>query len=422
MRRWLSIVLASFILAAVMIPAVSAEERTRLVMSIHTDFNREGLDDYIALYEQLHPEIEIVKEVTPFEDYLKKIQIDAVSGRVSDIYHVYSLWGVELVRSGILDRPPAEIQEDVRRNYVPVAVNGATVDGQIWGIPTEIDNYCLVYNKRLLKEGGFSEPPKTWDELVEMAKKLTKFDSKGNIRQYGFTFLAGWDSAVVHPFLAMLWSNGGEYLSPDFKKALFNSPEGVQALEAQLRLFRERGTDVNGSVWDFPNGNIAMMIMAPWDENNLKTTMGDRYADVGVAPIPVMKKPATALYTWFAGVGKASRHTKEAWDFLKWMTAQVYGPNQTTRMGDYLVQSVGAMPSRKIDVENHPKELNDQYTACFVRELKNSVAEPNVAQGAEIKTILMNEIMSAWYGKKDAKSALDSAAAQINAILARYYK
>jgi len=187
MRRWLSIVLASFILAAVMIPAVSAEERTRLVMSIHTDFNREGLDDYIALYEQLHPEIEIVKEVTPSEDYLKKIQIDAVSGRVSDIYHVYSLWGVELVRSGILDRPPAEIQDDVRRNYVPVAVNGATVDGQIWGIPTEIDNYCLVYNKRLLKEGGFSEPPKTWDELVDMAKKLTKLDSKGNIRQYGFT-------------------------------------------------------------------------------------------------------------------------------------------------------------------------------------------------------------------------------------------
>ena len=31
----------------------------------------------------------------------------------------------------------------------------------------------------------------------------------------------------------------------------------------------------------------------------------------------------------------------------------VYGPNQTARMGDYLVQSVGAMPSRKIDLENH---------------------------------------------------------------------
>ncbi|MCR4427505.1 MAG: hypothetical protein NUW23_15200, partial [Firmicutes bacterium] len=101
---------------------------------------------------------------------------------------------------------------------------------------------------------------------------------------------------------------------------------------------------------------------------------------------------------------------------------QVHGPNQTTRMGDYLVQRVGAIPSRKIDIENHPRDLNDQYTATFVQELKNSIAEPNVAQGAEIKIILMNEIMAAWYGQKDAKTALDSAAVQINAILAQQYK
>ncbi len=422
MRRWVVVFMVIVALAALAVSPALAAEKIKLIMSIHTDFNREGLDDYIRAYEKLHPEIEIVKEVTPFEDYLKKIQIASVSGRGADIYHVYSLWGVELVKSGILDAPPQAVKNDVRKNYVPVAVNGVTINGDIWGIPTEIDNYALVYNKRLLREGGYSEPPKTWDELVEMAKKLTKFDSNGNIKQYGFTFLAGWESAVVHPFLAMLWSNGGEFLSADFKKALFNSPQGVEALDAQLKLFHEKGTDVNGSVWDFPNGNIAMMVMAPWDENNLKTTMGERYADVGVAPIPVMKKPATSLYTWFAGVGKSSKHKKEAWDFLMWLTAQVQGPNQTTRMGDYLAQRVGAIPSRKIDTENHPKELNDQYTATFIRELKNSIVEPNVAQGAEIKIILMNEIMAAWYGKKDARAALDDAASQINAILAKHYK
>lgn len=422
MRRWQVMSIVLVLLMALSIAPVTATEKIKLILSIHTDFNREGLDDYLRTYEQLNPNIEIVKEVTPFEDYLKKIQIATVSGRGADLYHVYSLWGVELVRSGILDAPPPEVREDVRKNYVPVAVNGVTIDGDIWGIPTEIDNYMLVYNKRLLAEEGYSEPPRTWDELVEMAKNLTKFDSKGNIKQYGFAFLAGWDSAVVHPYLAMLWSNGGEFLSPDFKKSLFNSPEGIEALEAQLRLFREKGTDVNGSVWDFPNGTVAMMFMAPWNENNLITTMGERYADVGVAPIPVMKEQVTSLYTWFAGVGKDSKYKKEAWDFWMWMTAQVHGPNQTTRMGDYLAQRVGAIPSRKIDIENHPRELNDQYTTPFVAELANSRAEPNVAQGAEIKTILMDEIMAAWYGTKDAKTALDDAARQIDAILAKYYK
>ena len=213
-----------------------------------------------------------------------------------------------------------------------------------------------------------------------MAKNLTKFDDKGNISQYGFTFLAGWDSAVVHPFLAMLWSNGGEFLSPDFKKCLVNSPEGVEALEAQLRLFSEKGTDVNGSVWDFPNGTVAMMVMAPWNENNLITTMGDRYEDVGVAPIPVMKERVTSLYTWFAGVGKNSKYKEEAWDFWMWMTAQVHGPNQTTRMGDYLAQRVGAIPSRKIDIENHPKELNDQIQPYILTEFPADPTAPGLIQ------------------------------------------
>jgi len=65
--------------------------------------------------------------------------------------------------------------------------------------------------------------------------------------------------------------------------------------------------------------------------------------------------------------------------------------------------------------------LNDQYTAPYIVELEYSRAEPNIAQGAEIKTILMDEIMAAWYGTKDAKTALDDAARQIDEILARYY-
>lgn len=422
MKRWLVVLVGLAVAAGVTASPAHAQEKIRLVLSIHTDFNREGLDKYLRLYEQLHPNIEIVKQATPFEDYLKKIQIDAASGRTADLYHVYSLWGVDLARSGLIDRPPEYVQQDVRDNYVPVAVDGATIDGMIWGIPTEVDNYALVYNKRLLAEAGYAEPPKTWSELVEMAKKLTKVDARGNITQYGYTFLTGWESAVVHPYLALLYSNGGEFLSPGYKRCLLSQPAGVEALEAQVRLFKEKGTDIRGSVWDFPNGNIAMMIHAPWNENNLKTTMGDRYADVGVAPVPVMKKPATVLYTWFAAVSNQSKHKKEAWDFWMWFTSQVSGPNQTTRMGDYLAQEVGAIPSRRIDIENHPRELQDQYTAVFVQELKNSIAEPNVAQGAEIKTILMNEITEAWLLRKTPKQALDSACAQIDAILTKYYR
>ena len=397
--------------------SITAFPKIVLRIAIHTDFNREGFDKYLEEYTKLHPNIEFEKIAVPFEDYLTKVEVSHISGNPPDIYHVYSLWGVDLVKSGILDEPPQDIRNDVRKNYERVAVNVATINGEIWGIPTEIDNYCLVYNKKILKENGYSDPPRTWNELIDMAKKCTKYDKDGNIIQYGFVFLAGWESAVVHPYLSLAYSNGAKFLNDDNTKCIINSPEGIEALEAEVKLFKMHITDINGSVWDFPNGNIAMMIMAPWDEGNLKSTMGDNYKYVGVAPIPVMKKPKTLLYTWFACVDSKSKHKKAAWDFLRWMTEQIQPDKRTTRMGDYLVEKVGAIPGRKIDIDNHYYQLFDQYTKTFVEELKNSVAEDNVYHGAEIKVTLMNEITNAWLGKKTSKQALDDAVKAINALL-----
>ena len=50
---------------------------------------------------------------------------------------------------------------------------------------------------------------------------------------------------------------------------------------------------------------------------------------------------------------------------------------------------------------------------------KDAVAEPNISNSSQIKSILMEEILSAWSGKKTAKTALDNAATRIDAILVK---
>lgn len=408
------------IVCLMLVVAQSAMAKTTLTVLVHGDFNASTLDEFMAEYSRLNPDIVFEKQVVPFDDLLTKVQISALSGQAPDIMHLYSLWGVELSRSGIIDAPPAYIVDDVKNNYTPVAVNGVTIDGQIWGIPTEINNYALIYNNRIFEASGYAAPPQTWDELVEAAKKMTVYDGQRNISQYGYTFLVGWDSAVVHPYLSLLWSNGGDFLSPDGKQFIANQPAGIEALEQQLRLFNEGGSDVNGSVWDFPNGNIAMMTMFPAMKGMLRDNMGDRFfTDVRVAPIPRLKTHVTALYTWFATVSKSSPNKEEAWKFLHWLTAQTQPGKGSTRMGDHLVESIGALPSRLDDIENHPEALNDHFSSVYVSELQYSRAEPLIARGAEIKTTLMNEIVEAWYGRKSAKDALDAAARQINSLLAR---
>lgn len=407
----------------------SASHKTKLVLATHwTDYQRAEINHYLDEYMQLHPDIEIEHQNVPFEDYFKKVQISHLSGEAPDIYNVYSLWGVQLVNSGVLDPPPAEVVNDITQNYIAAAVKGVTINGEIWGIPGELDNYCLVYNKKILKEigavdeHGDARPPATWEELIDLAKRATTFDQEGNLLRYGYAFLVGWDSAVVHPFLALLHSNGGKFLTEDAKQCAFNGPKGVAALQAELRLFHEQATDTRGSVWEFPNQRVAMMTMATWYESELKLLLGDNYDEVvGVAPIPRLgNDPATVLYTWFMCVDSRSKHKKQAWDFLMWLTAELQPEKQTTRLGDFFCETLKALPGRKIDIENHQAELNDLYTSAFVKELEHSITEPNIDQGQEIKMILMNAIVDAWHGKRGAQEALDLAARKINYILREF--
>jgi multiple sugar transport system substrate-binding protein len=386
-----------------------------------------GVNQYLDEYNKLHPGVKIELQIIPYNDYANRLKILSDAGAPPDIYQTYSTWAVSYVSYGILDKPPADVAVDVKKNYVSPA--GATINGEIWGIPTETDDYCLLYNKDLFKQAGLvdaqgnADYPKNWNDLVSKAVKLTKKDDKGNITQYGIAYLKGNDWQVVDPFLSLLFSNGGQYLASDFKKAMFNSPQGVAALEAQLKLFKEGVTDINGNFYDFGKGTVAMVIAPPWNKTTFSQNFGAKFQEsVGVAPIPYMVKPASLQYSWFIGVMAKSQHKAEAWDFLRWMTSEVQPGSGTTRMGDLMAENIGAIPARKVDFNSHKDQIGDFYTGMFVDQMKNSVPEPNVFEASNIKAALMGEIEAAWGGQKTAKAALDSAAVTVDGILSRYYK
>jgi multiple sugar transport system substrate-binding protein len=381
-----------------------------------------GLNQYLNEYTVLHPNVEFDVKIIPYADYASTLKVLSDADMAPDIYQIYSNWGVSYVKDGILDKPSDDIVNDVKNNYISTA--GVTIDNQIWGIPTEINDYVLLYNKDIFKKAGLVDTtgnviyPKKWQELIDTAVKLTKRDSKGHISQYGIAF-SNEDWQVVDPFLSILFSNGGKYLSDDMKKSLFNSKEGVEALEAELALFKKGATDTNGNFFDFGKGKVAMVIAPPWVKSGFKENFGDKFeSTIGVAPIPVYKNPATSGYSWFTGVMAKSKNKEEAWKFLKWFTLETQPETNTTRYGDLLTENIGSIPARKIDFESHKEVLGDFFTKEYVNQMQYAIAEPNIERSSEIKNILVKEILSAWAGQKTAKGALDSAASSIDKILA----
>src|SRR4029077_4911493 len=115
-------------------------------------------------------------------------------------------------------------------------------DRGIYAIPADVDDRALFYNKDLLKRGGYvdaageAKPPVTWEELEEMAVKLTERDSRGRIIRLGFA--PNYGNAWLYLYS---WMNGGEFISRDGLHCTLTPPPVVSALEWMTGLYDKVG-------------------------------------------------------------------------------------------------------------------------------------------------------------------------------------
>ena len=222
-------------------------------------------------------------------------------------------------------------------DYYSAAWQEAEYQGSVYAIPSGIDNRMLFYNRKVLREAGLKEPPKTWEELLEVSKKLTKRRKDGSYDRIGF--IPNYGNSWLYLYA---WQNGGEFMSPDGKTCTLNGKNSVDALKFMTKVYDELGGYSNVSIFQsgfqseeqdpFYTGKIGMVITGNWILNGIA-----RYApglDFGVAPAPV---PAARLrgegrfagkpkyITWCGGyslaIPKGAPHSEEAWRFIKWMNS-----------------------------------------------------------------------------------------------------
>jgi multiple sugar transport system substrate-binding protein len=395
---------------------------TLTLLSHYAGPQEEKLKPYVDMWNKDHPDIQVKLEPVDFGELLKTIQAKQTAGQVADIMHVYSLWGGQLTKSKVLAEPPADVVEDVNKNYPEASIKGASIGGKVYGFPTEVNAYGLFYNKRLLKEAGFDNPPKTWDELYDMAKALTKKDASGNIVQQGFGFVRGYASIVDQPFMALMATAGGQLISDDLKQAQLDSEAGRKTMEFAAKFYKDGIADVSFSVSKtFPAEQTAMTIQAGWYAGSLQGTMKEAYANIGSAPLPSPdgKTQGSIAYSWMWGVNNKSKHQQEAWEFLKWFNT-VAVKDGLTPEGAFLLDAFNSLSTRKSDLEAKPskdKMADDAVLKTFIDALNYAKPEPNPSAGAEIQDILFKQIESTWTGQTTPEAAVQAAQKDIQAKL-----
>ena len=107
-------------------------------------------------------------------------------GAGPDVFNVDSFSSGQYYSSGILApvdlaAVDAKSNGDLEKRY-GLGIGGATYNGKIYGFPTEVSNWACVANKELWAKAGLDpakDAPKTWEDMVDVATKLTVRDAKG---------------------------------------------------------------------------------------------------------------------------------------------------------------------------------------------------------------------------------------------------
>lgn len=381
-------------------------------------------------FSKQNPDVAVTVRAVPFGDLLTTLRSQGGSSDGPTIGGIYDLWLPELARDKLVAPAPDAVAGEVKSAWPGGVVSAASVGGTLYGIPNEIDVYALNYNKELFKEAGIAAPPKTWAEFKDAAAKLTNKD-KG---QQGFGMINSWAAGVVHPFASLLVSNGGN-LVKDGKPALDSSQAGETfALYEDLiksgasnPAMATADANTTGPFLDnFVSGKTGMIIMANWWESALKAGMGDKFANIATAPIPVGPsgdKPHSISYSWMTVVNAKADEAeqKAAWEFLAWLNSPKSGKNGASAMSDILM-SMGILPSRNSDIAAHKDKLGSEFLAGYVSVLADARPFPVVLGGQEFSESLQQTLEALQYGQVSAKDAQANAQADATSILERAAK
>ena len=397
--------------------ATSLTGTTLTIATHYTDEQRAPLTACLVEYERLNPGTTIVHRQLSYRDFLQTFFMARIGGSIPDIYNLASMWTSQLVGSGSLDVPPPEVLDFVERAYLSRTRDSMAIDGHVWGIPAEVNVYMLVYNKLLFAKAGLTQPPATWDELVQDAAKISKSNRQGQLTIAGFGF--GPDPAkVVNPFLALLYSHGKSLFSSDRRSTNLTSAAAHEVLEGEVRLFRTRGTSLGAAPTQFPSGTLGMMIVPNFYKNELLQSLGEHFTDkVGVAPIPGGPNWRTVQYGFFWAVDANSRNKSEAWKLLRWLNTP-HSSGHRSCMGEMLFK-LGALTGNKADLDASAEELEHPFMKPFADALSGGRALPLdiISHSNEIEELLRSFIEEAWLGLLSPDEALRKADAAIRSIL-----
>lgn len=282
----------------------------------------ELFQEIIDGYTAIHPNVTINLVNNPWEDYWTKLPLALDGENGPAIFNIHNSYHENLINY----MAPLEIPlEDLQADFT--GVDAHVIDGEVYYIDYGMMTGSVYYNKDMWEAAGLTEAdiPKTWDEMREVAKKLT-IKEGDTIIQAGLNFN---DDFHQNYLLGLNYQLGENLFEEDGVTPKVNSDAMKQVMQMLVDMyevdgigskdFGEKGAD------SFGQGQSAMVIQWGHYYNTLQTTWSD--INFGVFEIPTFDGNPYAYNRYNGestfGVNKNAPEDQQAvaQDFIKYFLA-----------------------------------------------------------------------------------------------------
>jgi multiple sugar transport system substrate-binding protein len=365
----------------------------------------------IDAFEKENPGIKVNLQVSPFQDYWTKLQVDATGGTAPDAFWMLGdRFQLYAANDQLLELDDAIADAGVDMGVYPKPlVDLFNYEGHQYGLPKDFDTIGLWYNKELFDAAGVAYPTTdwTWDDVDAAAAKLTNKD----VGVYGIAAPLNRQEG----FYNTVAQAGGSIISADGKTSGYDDPKTQEGLQYWVDFVKngysptpEQFADTE-AVAQFENGSVAMYYGGSFYANRFYENV-DLRSKIDVTVLPTGAERATVI-NGLQNVGYSkSKHPEELKKFLLFLGGKEAAEIQA---------ATGAViPAYENTQQGWVDSMPEFNLQSFLDEIPYSVVYPVSANTSVWNAFEDEELATAWNGTASVKDAADKLAAKMNEALA----
>ncbi|MGW3341970.1 extracellular solute-binding protein [Nonomuraea rubra] len=362
----------------------------------------------IKEFQAKYPQVKVNYVNVPSDQAQNQFQTAAQAGTgAPDVIRSEVAWTSQFASLGYLQPLDGTRAVDQPDDFLPGPLSSTKFNGKTYAVPQVTDTLALIYNKRLLKEAGHEEPPKTIAEL-----KQTALDVKAKTGAAGLALNV--DSYFLLPFM---YGEGGDLLDVANKKIVVNSPANVKAMETVADLISSGAAPKPATTESYANamtalkeGKAAMIYNGPWALSEIY--QGKEFQDkenLGIAPVPAGSvKAAAPTGGWNLAIYAGSKNIPAAYEFVRFMT--------TAEAQAKIAKEISLLPTRTSAYSN-PDVQGNADVAVFKPIMDTAVPRPWIPEGGQLFQPLLEGYQSLVGGKSGPADMLKAVDEQYRGIM-----